>query len=327
MHWKLYGMIFAVLIMISGGAYAYWITTQEAAIPVGFAMSNGRVEAERIDVSTKLAGRIAKVLVSEGQWVEAGDLVAQMDAVEIDAQLHAAQAAVAQAQQQKLQAEALLNQRNSELTLATSTLGRIQVLANGGHASQEQLDQAKTTMTTARAGVEAAKAGIDLATATIAAANAAVDRLNSVRADANLTAPRSGRVQYILAKTGEVVAAGGKVVTLTDLTDIYMTIYLPAGEAGLLSIGSEARIILDPIPQYVIPATVTFVASTAQFTPKTVETSDEREQLMFKVKLTIPPKLLEKYQEQAKAGVAGVGYVRVDETKAWPGTLAVKLPQ
>jgi HlyD family secretion protein len=124
-----------------------------------------------------------------------------------------------------------------------------------------------------------------------------------------------------------VVAAGGKVVTLTDLTDIYMTIYLPAGEVGLLSIDSEARIILDPIPQYVIPATVTFVASTAQFTPKTVETSDEREQLMFKVKLTIPPKLLEKYQEQAKAGVAGVGYVRVDKTKTWPGTLAVKLPQ
>lgn len=327
MQWKQYGLIAAVLIVISGGAYAYWVTTQKDEIPVGFAMSNGRIEAERIDVSTKLAGRIAKILVSEGQWVEEGDLVAQMDAVEIDAQLHQAEAAVVQAQQQKLQAEALLNQRNSELTFATSTLARIQALADGGHASQEQLEQVKTTMTTAQAGVEAAKAGIDLATATIASANAAVDRLNSVRADADLTAPHSGRVQYILAKAGEVVAAGGKVVTLTDLTDIYMTIYLPAAEAGLLPIGSEARIILDPIPQYVIPATVTFVASTAQFTPKTVETSDEREQLMFKIKLTIPPKLLEKYQEQAKAGVAGVGYVRVDDTKTWPDTLAVKLPQ
>ncbi|WP_417427324.1 HlyD family secretion protein [Hoeflea sp.] len=327
MQWKRYGIIAAVMIVILGGAYGYWVSTQQSDIPPGFAMSNGRIEAERIDVSTKLAGRIAKVLVAEGQWVEAGELVAQIDAVEIDAQLHQAEAAIMQAREQKLQAEALLNQRNSELTLASSTLARIETLADGGHASQEQLDQVKNAMTTAQAGVEAAKAGINLATATIAAANAAVDRLKSVRADADLVAPKSGRVQYILAKAGEVVAAGGKVVTLTDLTDIYMTIYLPAAEAGILAIGSEARIILDPIPQYVIPAEVTFVASTAQFTPKTVETSSEREQLMFKVKLTIPPKLLEQHQEQAKAGVAGVGYVRLDETKVWPDTLAVKLPQ
>lgn len=327
MQWKRYGMIAAILIVISGGAYAYWITTDQSEVPLGFATSNGRIEAERIDVATKLAGQVAKVLVTEGQWVEAGDLVAQMDAVEIDAQLHQAEAAVMQARQQKLQAEALLNQRNSELALAQSTLVRIDKLAVGGHASQEQLEQAKNARTTAQAGVEAAKAGIDLATATIAAANAGVDRLRSVRTDADLVAPHSGRVQYILAKTGEVVAAGGKVVTLTDLTDIYMTIYLPAGEAGLLAIGSQARIILDPIPQYVIPATVTFVASTAQFTPKTVETSDERERLMFKVKLTISPELLEKHQEEAKAGVAGVGYVNLDETKAWPESLAVKLPQ
>jgi len=327
MQWKRYGIIAAVMIVILGGAYGYWVSTQQSDIPPGFAMSNGRIAAERIDVSTKLAGRIAKVLVAEGQWVEAGELVAQIDAVEIDAQLHQAEAAVMQAREQKLQAEALLNQRNSELTLARSTLARIETLADGGHASQEQLDQVKSAMTTAQAGVEAAKAGIDLATATIAAANAAVDRLKSVRADADLVAPKSGRVQYILAKAGEVVAAGGKVVTLTDLTDIYMTIYLPAAEAGILTIGSEARIILDPIPQYVIPAEVTFVASTAQFTPKTVETSSEREQLMFKIKLTIPPELLKQHQEQAKAGVAGVGYVRLDETKVWPETLAVKLPQ
>lgn len=327
MQWKRYSMIFATLIVISGGGYAYWLSRTQSDIAPGFAMSNGRIEAERIDVSTKLAGRIAKILVSEGQWVEAGDLVAQMDAVEIEARLHQAEAAVVQARQQKLQAEALLNQRHSELTLATSMLARTQSLADSGVASQQQLDQGQNTQATAQAAIGAAEAGVDLAAATIASANAAVDQIKSVMADADLIAPRSGRVQYILAKTGEVVAAGGTVVTLTDLTDIYMTIYLPAGQAGLLAIGSEARITLDPIPQYVIPAAVTFVASTAQFTPKTVETSDERAQLMFKVKLTIPPSLLEKYQEQAKSGVAGVGYVRLDDTKAWPETLAVKLPQ
>ncbi|WP_194269403.1 HlyD family secretion protein [Tritonibacter litoralis] len=327
MQWKRYGTIAAVLVALSGGAYFFWLSSQSAGLPAGITGSNGRIEAERIDIAAKLPGRIAEVLVSEGQWISAGDLVATMDAVEIEAQLHQAQAAVAQAEQQKLQAEALLNQRLSEAEFARAEHARTERLAANGHATQEQLENRKTVLTTAEAGVAAARAGIDLADATIAAANASVERLQSVRNDADLVAPREGRVQYILAKAGEVVGAGGRVVTLTDLTDVYMTVFLPARDAGLLAIGSEARIVLDPIPDYVIPATVTFVASTAQFTPKSVETADERDQLMFRVKLTIPEDLLEEYQEQTKAGVAGVGYVRTDDTVPWPDTLSVKLPQ
>ncbi|MCV2892074.1 HlyD family efflux transporter periplasmic adaptor subunit [Lentibacter sp. XHP0401] len=320
-------MIAATLIAISAGTYGVWLNSTKSDLPVGIASSNGRIEAERIDVAAKLPGRIAEVRVSEGQWVNAGDLVAQMDTAEIDAQLRQTEAAVSQAKQQKLQAEALLNQRSSEQEFAQAEFARAEQLAARGHAPQELVDQRKSVLTTADAGVAAARAGIDLAIATIASAEATVERLQSVRSDADLVAPRDGRVQYILAKSGEVVGAGGRVVTLTDLTDIYMTIFLPAHDAGLLAIGSEARIILDPIPDYVIPATVTFVASTAQFTPKSVETANERDQLMFRVKLTIPEELLEEYQEQAKAGVAGVGYVRTDDTIAWPDTLSVKLPQ
>lgn len=327
MQWKRYGTIAVALVVLSGASYAVWLNSQSAVLPTGIVSSNGRIEAERIDVAAKLPGRIAEVHVSEGQWVKAGDLVAHMDTAEIDAQLRQAKAAVTQAEQQKLQAEALLNQRASELQFATSEFARAEQLAAKGHVAQEQVDRAKTVLTTAEAGVAAAKAGVDLATATIAAAQATVERLQSVRADADLVAPHDGRVQYILAKAGEVVGAGGRVVTLTDLTDIYMTIFLPAHDAGLLAIGSEARIVLDPIPEYVIPASVTFVASSAQFTPKSVETADERDQLMFRVKLTIPESLLKEYQEQAKAGVAGLGYVRTDSAIAWPDMLSVKLPK
>ncbi len=327
MQWKRYGTIAVALIVLSGGAYAIWLNSQSAELPAGIASSNGRIEAERIDVAAKLPGRIAEVRVSEGQWVKAGDLVAHMDTAEIDAQLRQAEAAVTQAEQQRLQTEALLNQRLSEQEFAQAEFARAEQLAAKGHAPQELVDQRKSVLTTADAGVVAARAGIDLATATIAAAQATVERLQSIRSDADLVAPHDGRVQYILAKAGEVVGAGGKVVTLTDLTDIYMTIFLPARDAGLLAIGSEARIVLDPIPDYVIPATVTFVASSAQFTPKSVETTDERDQLMFRVKLTIPEELLKEYQEQAKAGVAGVGYVRTDSAIPWPDMLSVKLPE
>ena len=141
-----------------------------------------------------------------------------------------------------------------------------------------------------------------------------------------LVAPRSGRVQYQLARAGEVVAAGARVLTILDLKDVYMTIFLPAGQAGLLALGDEARLILDPVPQYVVPATISFVAADAQFTPRSVETADEREKLMFRVKLQIDEKVLEAYQSRVKTGVRGMGFVRTSPSTAWPADLAVKLP-
>jgi len=90
-------------------------------------------------------------------------------------------------------------------------------------------------------------------------------------------------VQYRLARAGEVIAPGQRVLTILDLKDVYMTIYLPANAAGKLMIGDEARTILDPVPEYVFPSTISFVATEAQFTPKSVETAEEREKLMFRV--------------------------------------------
>jgi HlyD family secretion protein len=105
-----------------------------------------------------------------------------------------------------------------------------------------------------------------------------------------------------------------------------MTIYLPADVAGQLTLGDEARVIADPIPQYVIPATISFVATDAQFTPKSVETAEERQKLMFRVKLRGDPEVLNKYHRQVKTGVRGLGFVRTDPKIAWPEELAVKLP-
>ena len=182
-------------------------------------------------------------------------------------------------------------------------------------------------LATAKAAISAAEAQIALAAAGINAAQARVHRLRTDLQDLSLEAPRDGRVQYRLAEPGEVLPAGGKVLTLVDLTDVYMTIFLPARHAGRLAVGSEARLILNPIPEYRVPARVSFVASEAQFTPRAVETAEERDKLMFRVKLTVSPDLLQRYQQQAKAGVRGVGYVRVDPDAAWPEDLAVKLPE
>ena len=106
-----------------------------------------------------------------------------------------------------------------------------------------------------------------------------------------------------------------------------MTFFVPEAVAGRLAIGSEVRLVLDAAPQYVLPATVSYVASTAQFTPKTVETADERQKMMFRVKARLDRALLERHLAQVKTGLPGVAWVRSDPGASWPATLAVKVPQ
>lgn len=133
-------------------------------------------------------------------------------------------------------------------------------------------------------------------------------------------------MQYRLARAGEVVAAGQRILIVLDLNDVYMTIYLPANDAGKLALGDEARTILDPAPEYVFPATISFVAAEAQFTPKSVETPEEREKLMFRFKLQADSEVLDKYHRLVKTGVRGLGFVRTDPKVPWPAEFAVKLP-
>jgi HlyD family secretion protein len=106
-----------------------------------------------------------------------------------------------------------------------------------------------------------------------------------------------------------------------------MTFFLPESVAGRVAIGAEVRLVLDAAPQYVIPARVSFVASEAQFTPKTVETSSERQKLVFRVKAQIDPELLKKYKNQVKTGLPGLAYVQLNSSAEWPAYLQVKLPQ
>src|SRR5262249_56011457 len=106
--------------------------------------------------------------------------------------------------------------------------------------------------------------------------------------------------------------AGERIGTVLDRKDVYMTMYLAAGQAGQLALGDEARMTLDPFPQYLIPATVSFVAADAQFTPKSVETAEERAKLMFRIKLQIDPSLLATSHNQMNTGFPPTPFLRTD---------------
>ena len=196
-------------------------------------------------------------------------------------------------------------------------------------AQLQMADAAVVQQEAQRAAADAALAAtridVDYREAAMAAAAARIERIRTDIADSTLTTPIRGRVLYRLAEPGEVLPAGGKVVTVLELSDVYMTIFLPTDEAGRTIVGAEGRIVLDAAPYLVIPAAVSFVAPRAQFTPKEVETRTEREKLMFRVKVRIDPELLARNSEKVKTGLPGVAYVRLDPRADWPDRLRVKL--
>ena len=346
--WWIIGIVVVV------AAVAWWML-RPAGVPDGFAASNGRIEATEVDIATKIAGRIDTILVSEGQFVRQGEVLAKMDTrvlneqrQEAIAQIKEAESAVAaaralleQRQSEMRAAQAVVKQRDAELASVSKRHTRSQTLSTRGAVSAQQLDDDRAAAESARAALESARAQVSASNAAIEAARTniiqAQTRVEAAQAterriqadidDSELKAPRDGRVQYRVAEPGEVLAAGGRVLNMVDLSDVYMTFFLPTEQAGLLKIGGEARLVLDAAPDLRVPATISFVASVAQFTPKTVETRDERLKLMFRVKARIPQELLQQHLEYVKTGLPGMAWVRLDEQQPWPDDLVVRLPQ
>lgn len=319
------------------------------------ASGNGRIEATEIDIATQVPGRIARIMVDEGSYVYPGQTIAEMDSKSLRAQLEKAQAQTKQAEKAIATAKsnvklresivttinAIIDQRQAEFDAANKLYLRTRELAKRNLEAAEQLNTDEAAMMSAKAAlvaarsllpttqssIDAAKSQVTEAESALDAANAAINVVNADLDECAIRAPRAGRVQFRISQEGEVLPSGGKIVNLLDLSDVYMTFFLPAPQAGRVEIGAEVRLIFDAAPEYVVPAKVSYVASVAQFTPKTVETADERTKLMFKVKARIDPELLQKHLSQIKTGVPGLAYVRLDTTKPWPDELQIKLPK
>ncbi len=341
----------AVLLLTAGAAQA-WRMTHRQGPGAGFVSGNGRIEATEIDIATKLPGRVAQVLVDEGDVVRAGQVVARMDPGSLRAQkveslareqqardaVAGAQAQLAMRRSDLAAAGAVVAQRASELDAARRRLTRSEILARDGAASLQELDDdrarvdgiaaalnaARAQAAAARAAVEAAQAQVVQGRSAVEAAVATTARIDVDLRDGDLVAPRAGRIQYRVAQPGEVLGSGGKVVNLIDLSDVYMTFFVPETVAGRIALGTEVRLKLDAAPDFVVPATVSYVASTAQFTPKSVETASERQKLMFRVKAQVDRRVLERYASQVKAGVPGVAWIRTDPSRPWPPELALR---
>lgn len=349
------GALILLVLAIAVGEYFIWRHFRPKGLGQGFASGNGRIEAVELDVAAKFAGRIREMFANDGDFVTAGQVVASMDTDVLQAQLQQANAREAEARNAVATALAIVGQRESEhaaalavvaqreaeQVVAEKTALRSQVLSSEHATSVQEFDndvarqkEASAAALSAKAQVAASQAAIFAthsqvleARSRVEAAISAEKQLRVEIADGELKASRDGRVQFRIAQPGEVVGAGGKVLSMVDLSDVSMTFFLPETVAGRVAIGSEVHIILDAAPENVIPATVSFAANVAQFTPKTVETQSERENLVFRIKATIAPALLRKHITQVKSGLPGVAYVHLDPSVPWPEKLKTRIQQ
>lgn len=319
--WWLRGALALAILAGGGGAGYYWWQRLHPPLPPGIAFSNGRLEADEINIDTKYAGRISEMLADEGDLVKAGQVVARMDTQDLAASLKKSQAQVSQARRAVDEANANVVQQKTQVLLAQQEFDRATTLLKRGYQTQEVVDQRQQQLDGAVAALDAANARVTESEHALEAATHDVELYNVEIADNTLVAPHDGRIQYRIANLGEVLPAGGHVFAMLDTSYVYMDIYLPTETAGKVRFGSDARIVLDAYPKVAIPAKVSFIASQAQFTPKIVETQYERDKLMFRIRVRIDAERLRGRADAVRSGLPGVAYVLTDRAAAWPASL------
>jgi HlyD family secretion protein len=322
--WSKRSIFFIVAaILVVGGLAAWWFLSGPK-LPRGFAAGNGRLEANEIYVATKYPGRVKDILFNEGDMVEAGQVVARMDTSALDAQLQQASAQITEAQDSRNVALAQVQVKQADYDYAGKQYQRSKQLVTRGAVSEQEAEIDAAKMQATRAELVGARAEAVRSLSSIDAAKATADRIRAEIKDAVLVAPVRARVETRLTEPGEVLPQGGRVFLLVDLSDVYMYVYLPTSVTGKIRLGSEGRIVLDALPQFPIKTYVSYVSAESQFTPKTVETAEERHDLTFRVKLQLDKERLRQFEPFVKSGLPGMGYVRSDPSIEWPQKLQVK---
>ncbi|MEW6681486.1 MAG: efflux RND transporter periplasmic adaptor subunit [Nitrospirota bacterium] len=277
----------ALLLVVAGATWLAWRWFAPSGLPEGILEGYGRIEGTEVTVSSKVSGRLAKMAVTEGDRVEAGALIAELSAEEIQARLAQAGGRLRAAEQRIKELSARLETLEHHAVTARADHQRNQTLARSGAISRQQLDASENAVRAAEGELVATRELLGAARGEATAARAARDEAQAVAAETRISAPVSGTVTTRAAEVGEFVFPGKPLVVLVDLARPYLRIYLPERDIGKVKLGDPARVYVDSFPDRPFEATVTEVANKAEFTPKDVHMPDERVTLVYSVKLEI----------------------------------------
>ncbi len=274
--------------------------------------ASGTIEAVEVTISSKLSGQVEKVNVREGDNIKAGEMLAVIDSSSLGIQLEQAEAGteLAEAQLELVlkgaraedirQAEEALKQAEANLAVAEQDWQRLRTLAERESATQKQRDDAEARYKVAFAQHETAKQALEkarklarpeeirAARARLNQASAARDLIKKSIADSTILSPISGIVTHKIVEAGEFVVPGSPILTVADLANVHLEIYVPEKELGRIRLGQSAEVKIDSFPDGVFTGKVIFISPEAEFTPKNVQTKEERVKLVFRVKIEIP---------------------------------------
>ena len=341
---------FAVLAgaLVAGG-YG-WRTAVAQGTSHRIVSGTGYIERTEMTIASGLTGRVENILVKEGQYVRAGQVLVRMQVQSLLAERDEAYARYRHAQYAAAAAETEMVLRNSEATAAQAAMRQrdgefdsvVQSLASAisdaRQGGSRELDLEKLRAAARRAADAASAADAQWATTSvaihlarmqlasarsaIAAAEATVRRVETQLAELELRAPRDAVVLSRLANAGEVLTAGEPVLKLVDLSDVHVTVLMPEAVCDRVAVGSEARLVLDRAPHSVIPATVSSIGR-AERTRPAMDSRSAGSGPMCRVRAPIDPELVQRHVDQIKAGASGVSWVKVDPHVPWPTALAV----
>jgi HlyD family secretion protein len=272
--------------------------------------ASGHIEATEVRLAAKVGGRVLEAPLEEGDSVRAGELVARIDTVDAEHRLAAARATVdaADARLRLLlagsrvedlrRAEDHLAQAQAELDAANRDLDRLEGLADRGSATEKARDDARTRREVAERAVAAARAELDkliagprreeieAARAQRAAAAAKVAEINQQILDATVVTPCDGVITERIAEPGEVHPPGATLAILTDIRNPWLNVWIDEPSLSQVALGDRADVRVDGRDE-TFEATVSFISPVAEFTPKNVQTPEERAKLVFRVKLAL----------------------------------------
>lgn len=297
---------------------------------------SGTVEATETNVNAELNGKINEISIQEGSMVKQGAILARIDSTipalqvqQAEAALNAAresskqtktgnrQQQIAQAQAGVEQIDALSKGARQSMENALENLGRIKTLVKDGGATTQQLSDAQTKYETAKAQYEAyvaqkrsaqeqldlLKSGstqetINIANAGVAQAQASLAIARAQLAKAVIYAPSSGIINEVNFEKGEFVAPGAALFTLINPKDLWIKVYVSEKDLPKVKVGNKAEIFADAYPDKTFAGRVSYISSKAEFTPKNLQTAEERVNMVFEVKIKITGG-----EDQLKAGL------------------------
>jgi HlyD family secretion protein len=259
--------------------------------------ASGTLEAKEVTVSSLVGGPIVRAVAREGVLVDVGDTLVQLDTTDWFLQLRQAAAGFEMAEAQYrlavkgARAEDII-QAEANYKSAQSDLKRMEELFAAKSVSQKQLEDARTRYTLAEQNLEKMKKGsrseeIQIARARRDQAAAQVEAFRKKVADCTIVAPITGTVTKRFVEQGELVAPGMAVARIADLREMNVTIYVPETDLPKVKLGGDASLMVDAFPDRKFAGTVTFISPTAEFTPKNIQTKDERTKLVFAVTITV----------------------------------------